>query len=225
MRHVQRELEKVVKEAARSFAAVVLTGPRRAGKTWLLRHLFPKAQYYLLEDPTVIARLRSDPTGFLDDIRTPVILDEVQNVPEILALVRARIDEQPRSTGRWFLTGSQDSPLMHGVTESMAGRAAGLQLRPLCVRESARVSLLRGGFLVPGRGGAIRLVECKASRTATPAMARPMQRLAQALREQHSRSVKAQMTLVWQSASPLPAVQTVAPGVRMMAWQEFVAGL
>ena len=74
----------------------MLTGPRRAGKTCLLRHLLPKADYYLLEDPTIIARLRADPQGFLDGVRLPVILDEVQNVPEIFALVRARLDARPQ---------------------------------------------------------------------------------------------------------------------------------
>ena len=78
---------------------MVLTGPRRAGKTSLLRQTFPKASYFLLEDPDVVARLRSDPHGFLDGAKTPAILDEVQNVPEVFAYVRARIDRQPRRTG------------------------------------------------------------------------------------------------------------------------------
>ena len=146
MRYIHRELERGVMLAARSFPAVVLTGPRRAGKTWLLRHMLPKASYFMLEDPTVVARLRADPHGFLDALKTPAILDEVQNVPEVFALVRARVDRQPRRTGQWFLTGSQEAPLMRGVTESMAGRAAVLQLRPLSTRESDNVSLLRGGY-------------------------------------------------------------------------------
>jgi hypothetical protein len=146
MRYVRRELETQVLKAARSFPAVVLTGPRRAGKTWLLRHLLPEADYYLLEDPTIVARLRTDPQGFLDGVRLPVILDEVQNVPEVFALVRARLDARPRRAGQWFLTGSQEAPLMREVTESMAGRAAVLQLMPFSAREHPKVSLLRGGY-------------------------------------------------------------------------------
>jgi uncharacterized protein len=158
MKYVPRALGKQLTQATRHFPAVVLTGPRRAGKTLLLRRLFPKASYFLLEDPDVVARLRSDPQGFLDDLPTPAILDEVQNVPEVFAHVRARIDRQPRRMGQWLLTGSQEAPLMHGVTESMAGRAAVLQLLPLSRRETPKVGLLCGGYPeVRARLGAARL--------------------------------------------------------------------
>ena len=158
MRYIPRALETQVVQAARHFPAVVLTGPRRAGKTMLLRRLFPAASYFLLEDPDLVARLRADPQGFLDAVQTPVILDEVQQVPEVFAFVRARIDRQPRRRGQWLLTGSQESPLMQGVTESMAGRAAVLQLMPLSARETPKVSLLRGGYPeVLARPGAARL--------------------------------------------------------------------
>ncbi len=146
MRHVPRVLEREILRAMRAFPAVVLTGPRRAGKTWLLRHLLPRATYVLLEDPDVVARVRSDPQGFLDDLALPVILDEAQNVPELFAYVRARIDRRPRRTGQWVLTGSQESPRMRDITESLAGRAATLQLLPLSSIETARVSILRGGY-------------------------------------------------------------------------------
>lgn len=146
MKHIKRLLEKQLLQAVKAFPAVVLTGPRRSGKTWLLRRLFPKAGYFLLEEPDMIDRLREDPKGFLDGLQTPVILDEIQNVPEVFAHVRARIDRKPERKGQWLLTGSQEAPLMQGVTESMAGRAAILQLLPFSSLESTKVSLLRGGY-------------------------------------------------------------------------------
>ena len=146
MTYANRALTSQLLKACRSFAAVILTGPRRSGKTMLLRRAFPHASYHLLEDPDTVARLRADPRTFLDEIRLPAILDEIQNVPDILNYVRARIDRMPRQTGRWLLTGSQEAPLMKGVTESMAGRAAILQLLPFSTAEHPKVSLVGGGF-------------------------------------------------------------------------------
>lgn len=146
MRYVARELESRVTAAARDFPAVVLTGPRRAGKTVLLQRLLPKASYHLFEDPDLVARFRHDPQGFLDELSLPVILDEIQHVPEVFNFIRSRIDRAPRRTGQWFLTGSQETALMRRVTESMAGRTAVLQLYPMSARETPKVSLLRGGY-------------------------------------------------------------------------------
>ena len=146
MRYVPRLIEPGLARASRHFPGLVLTGPRRAGKITLLRRLFPKAADYLLEDPDVIARVRADPRGFIAEARPPVILDEIQNAPEILRYVRTQIDAAPRRVGRWLLTGSQDAPLMRGVSESLAGRAAVFRLLPMATTESQKVSMLRGGF-------------------------------------------------------------------------------
>ncbi|MEW6751787.1 MAG: ATP-binding protein [Candidatus Latescibacterota bacterium] len=146
MDYIPRAMEPELRRALEHFPALLLTGPRRAGKTTLLRHAFPHASYHLVEDPDVVGRVRADPRSFLAGIRLPAILDEIQNVPEILNYVRARIDADPEHAGQWLLTASHEAALMGGVTESMAGRAAVFQLQPLSVRETAEVSLLRGGF-------------------------------------------------------------------------------
>ena len=146
MRYVRRLMEGQIQRAAKAFASVVLTGPRRAGKTMLLRRTFPGASYHLFEDPDVVARFRADPRGFLDEMKLPAILDEVQYVPEVFRYVRARIDAHPRRTGQWFLTGSQEAGLMRNVTESMAGRAAVLQMWPMSAQETDKVDLLHGGY-------------------------------------------------------------------------------
>jgi predicted AAA+ superfamily ATPase len=146
MRYVTRKLGTTLQVASRHFPAVVITGPRRAGKTTLLRQLFPKASYVLLEDPDIQGQIRGDPRTFLEELHPPVLFDEIQNAPELLSYVRTLIDSAPRRMGQWLFTGSQEAPLMRGITESMAGRAAILQLLPFSLTESAKVNMLHGGF-------------------------------------------------------------------------------
>jgi uncharacterized protein len=146
MQNVSRIMQTQIVAAAKSFAAVVLTGPRRCGKTFLLRQCLKGASYVLLEDPDVLLRVRADPRSFIDGLKLPVILDEIQNAPELFAYIRTRIDAAPRKMGQWFLTGSQEAPLMQGVSESMAGRAAVFQMLPIAREESSKVSMLNGGF-------------------------------------------------------------------------------
>src|SRR3990167_5693196 len=122
MPFIHRSIENEVLKGARAFSGLLLTGPRRAGKTTLLKKLFPQAEYHLLEDPDVIQRVRSDPRSFLDELNPPVILDEMQNVPELFGYIRTRMDSKLSKKGQWLMTGSQEAPLMRGISESMAGR-------------------------------------------------------------------------------------------------------
>ena len=146
MHYINRSIEKEIIKASRAFSSLLVTGPRRAGKTTLLKKLFPKASYYLLEDPDAIARVKADPRSFVEEIKPPAILDEIQNVPELFNYFRTRIDEKPHRFGQWYFTGSQDAPLMKGVSESMAGRVAVFHLLPFSSEEMKKVSMIHGGF-------------------------------------------------------------------------------
>jgi predicted AAA+ superfamily ATPase len=146
MKSIRRQIAPSLLSAMRRFPAVVITGPRRSGKTTLLRSSIPHAQYVLLEDPEIQDRVRNDPRAFLDSLRPPVIFDEIQNTPQLLDYVRTLVDAQPRKMGQWMFTGSQEAPLMQGVTESMAGRAAILQLLPFSLAETVKADPLLGGF-------------------------------------------------------------------------------
>ena len=143
---IPRQIAPVLQSALRRFPALVLTGPRRSGKTTLLRAAVPHARYVLLEDPDMQDRVRRDPRAFLEELKPPVIFDEIQNTPELFDYVRTLVDAHPRRMGQWLFTGSQEAPLMQGVTESMAGRAAILQLLPFSLAETPKAGPLLGGF-------------------------------------------------------------------------------
>jgi len=134
--YISRSLEPVLVRAFHDFPAVVLIGPRQAGKTTLLRHLFGAQRPLVsLEAPDVRAAARRDPRGFLDLYGPPVIYDEIQYAPDLLPYIKERVDASRDQPGQFILTGSQNLLLMQQVTESLAGRAAVLKLLPLTQRE------------------------------------------------------------------------------------------
>lgn len=129
-----RTISKVIHKAIKTFPAIVLTGPRQSGKTTLLKHEFPNYQYASLENPDVRIRAKEDPNAFINQFEGPVILDEIQYVPELLSYIKSIIDEN-RIPGKWILTGSQNFSLMKNVSQSLAGRVAILTLLPFSVSE------------------------------------------------------------------------------------------
>lgn len=120
---------------------VVLTGPRQSGKTTLVRSVFAGKSYANLEAPDVRERAASDPRGFLAGFPEGAVLDEVQRVPQLLSYIQVDVDGR-RQRGRWILTGSQNLLLLSGVSQSLAGRAALLELLPFSLPE-----LRAGGWL------------------------------------------------------------------------------
>lgn len=132
---ITRTMSEAVREAAQYFPVVTLTGPRQSGKSTLLRHLFNDLPYYSMEDLDIRQLAISDPRGFLAQFHNGVIIDEVQNVPELLSYIQGIVDENPQR--KFYLTGSSQFGLLHSVSQSLAGRSAVFELLPLSLREIA----------------------------------------------------------------------------------------
>ena len=142
IRYVDREIEGVVVDCARSFPAVAVTGPRQSGKTTLLQHLFKSThQFVTFDDPLNRERALADPKLFLDNYGPRVVLDEIQYVPELLAYIKMEIDRARHDKGRFLLTGSQQFHLIRDLADSLAGRIALLNLLPFSIREKQRAAI------------------------------------------------------------------------------------
>jgi predicted AAA+ superfamily ATPase len=131
---ISRKYENTLKALFRQFPAVVLTGPRQVGKTAMVRRVFPDADYVSLDLPSVAAEAEGNAERFLRAFREPLILDEIQYGPSLFRYLKAIIDED-KKPGRFILTGSQNFLLMQGISESLAGRCAVLNMLNLSVEE------------------------------------------------------------------------------------------
>jgi predicted AAA+ superfamily ATPase len=132
---IPRKLESSLREAARTFPVVVLTGPRQVGKTALLEHTFPKVPLVSLDLGTNAEMAESRPSDFLAHHPPPVILDEVQYAPTFFSQLKGIVDRRRGENGLFLLTGSQDFALMSSVAESLAGRVAVVPLLGLSGQE------------------------------------------------------------------------------------------
>lgn len=132
-----RTLAPHLRRLAGPFPVVFLTGPRQAGKTTLARTAFPAFRYVSLEDLQNRQEAIEDPRGFLRRLEgeSGVILDEAQRAPDLFSYLQGHVDE--RRSGPFVLTGSQQFLLLESITQTLAGRAAVLELLPFSVAELA----------------------------------------------------------------------------------------
>ncbi|MBP7530080.1 MAG: ATP-binding protein [Syntrophorhabdaceae bacterium] len=149
---IAREYEPTLRNLSKQFPVVVVTGPRQVGKTALVKRVFPEATYVTLDLPSVAAQAEKNSEGFIRGLEEPAIIDEMQYAPSLFRYLKAIIDED-RRPGRFILTGSQNFLLMQGISESLAGRCAVLNMLNLSAAEVKGIDgykedeyLFKGGY-------------------------------------------------------------------------------
>lgn len=127
---VTRQFAGVLRGLLRRWPAVLLLGPRQCGKTTFIRQALPGWTYVDLERPSHAAPFLADPEARLAQLGDRVIFDEIQRVPQLFAVLRSVIDERRARHSRFVLLGSAAPELSRGISESLAGRTAFLDLPP-----------------------------------------------------------------------------------------------
>jgi predicted AAA+ superfamily ATPase len=148
----RKRLENRVWQGLRRSPAVAILGPRQCGKTTLARAIAAATdqptRLFDLEHPADEAALQN-PLLALERLRGLIIIDEVQRMPELFPLLRVLID-RPEQPAQFLLLGSASPHLVRGVTESLAGRIAFVDMQGFTTDEVAsdalRMLWRRGGF-------------------------------------------------------------------------------
>lgn len=151
---LDRHYDGALRGLLRRWPAVTVLGPRQCGKTTFIRQALPAWTYLDLERPSDAVPLLADPEARLEQLGDRVIFDEAQRVPELFAVLRGTIDRRRGHRGRFVLLGSASPSLVRGISESLAGRTAFVDLPPFRWDEvrvgRPRLRLadlwLRGGF-------------------------------------------------------------------------------
>lgn len=151
---ISRDSENTIHSLLKGFPIVTITGPRQSGKTTLAKKIFSDKPYASLEDPDVRLAAQEDPRAFLERFPDGAVLDEVQRCPDLLSYLQTMVDAD-RRTGLFILTGSQQFGLLSGITQSLAGRTAFVELLPFSISELKRAGklpktlddiLIKGGY-------------------------------------------------------------------------------
>ncbi len=141
---IKRKVAEKLIQVSKQVPVVTVIGPRQSGKTTLVKECFPEYNYVNLEDPFNRMLASEDYRGFFDSYKDPLIIDEVQRVPELLSAIQVMVDEDREKNGRFILTGSHQATLQKEIAQSLAGRTSILTLLPLSMDELAEDGRLDG---------------------------------------------------------------------------------
>ena len=142
MKTIERAITPRLLAALKDTPAVMLVGPRQAGKSTLVQGLAAgphPARYVTLDDLRALDAAQRDPVGLIESTDGSLVIDEIQRAPELLLPIKAAIDHD-RRPGRFILTGSAQVMLLPRVSESLAGRVEIHTLWPFSQAEIEGVS-------------------------------------------------------------------------------------
>lgn len=134
MVYIERSITPYVQKAEKNFKAVLITGARQAGKSTLLKKLFPSRKYITFDDPFIEEQAIQNAGMFMTLNQPPVTFDEVQRIPDLFRYIKIECDKRDEY-GLYCLSGSQPFRLMQNVSESLSGRISIIELAGLSLRE------------------------------------------------------------------------------------------
>ncbi|MBM3198794.1 MAG: ATP-binding protein [Chlamydiae bacterium] len=129
-----RHISKHILAYSKQYPVLALVGPRQSGKTTLVQALFPSYKYLSLENINIRQSAIDDPEGFLETHGPFLILDEIQQVPELFSYLQGKVDAN-QEPAQYILTGSSQFLLMEQITQTLAGRIITFKLFPLTFTE------------------------------------------------------------------------------------------
>jgi len=160
----KRTIGTFFKEASRRFKVILLTGMRQVGKTTCLRNISGRnRQYISLDDPQILSLARNEPNLFFERFAPPMFIDEIQYAPELFPYIKMLVDNS-KENGQIWLSGSQQYSMMKNVTESLAGRAAIVDMFGFSIYERENKAPLQKPFL-PSENPPARLSSKRPSET------------------------------------------------------------
>lgn len=133
---LERTLSEHLNHITKNFPVILITGPRQVGKSTLLENFRPDKYHKVsLDNLDDREQAIKDPALFLQNHQPPVLIDEVQNAPQLFSYIKIYVDKHKGENGLFLLTGSQKFNLMQGIQETLAGRVAILDLLGLSREE------------------------------------------------------------------------------------------
>ncbi|MBS9782765.1 MAG: ATP-binding protein [Arcobacter sp.] len=131
--YIKRLIQKDIKEYQKFFPVLLISGARQAGKSTLALHLDIQ-NYITLDDINIYEMAKNNPKGFIESLKKPVVIDEIQRLPQLLISIKEYVDKD-RKNGEFILTSSANLKGFKEISDSLVGRIGIVELYPFSLKE------------------------------------------------------------------------------------------